>query len=234
MLHVFFGNDTETVRRSAYAKIEELRKHSASLAVSQLEATAYVTGQLLALSATVSLFGGEEAYIIDTPEENLVYKEELLRDATALARSPVHFIVITGPLLAPEKKALLKADSQNEYKREALVRFNSFSLAEALSRKDKRSLWLLLQEAAAARLPAEEIIGMLWWQLKTLRLAERTTSAAEAGIKEFPYNKAKRALANFKPGEVEMLSRSLLRLYHDGHAGKRDINLALEEWVLRM
>ena len=51
-------------------------------------------------------------------------------------------------------------------------------------------------------------------------------------MKEFPYNKAKRSLAQFSPGAVAELSQSLLELYHDGHAGLRDIDLALEEWVL--
>jgi hypothetical protein len=93
---------------------------------------------------------------------------------------------------------------------------------------------MLLQEALREGAQAEEIIGILWWQLKMLRLAAKTKTAAEAGVKDFPYNKAKRALAGFKSGEVDTLARSLLALYHDGHAGKRYINVALEEWVLRM
>ena len=36
-----------------------------------------------------------------------------------------------------------------------------------------------------------------------------------------------------KYGELETLSLQLLKLYHDGHAGKCDIDLALEEWVLK-
>ena len=36
----------------------------------------------------------------------------------------------------------------------------------------------------------------------------------------------------FKEGELEALSRSLLALYHDGHGGKKDIDLALEKWTL--
>jgi hypothetical protein len=51
-------------------------------------------------------------------------------------------------------------------------------------------------------------------------------------MKDFPYNKAKRSLTKFTPGDVTTLSQSLLELYHDGHGGIRDIDLALEEWVL--
>jgi len=32
---------------------------------------------------------------------------------------------------------------------------------------------------------------------------------------------------------LENLSFKLLQLYHDGHRGECDIDLALEEWVLR-
>jgi len=105
-------------------------------------------------------------------------------------------------------------------------------MAEALARKDKRSLWILLCEAKRNGLSAEEIIGTLWWQLKTMRLASLTSSAEEAGVKDYPYNKAKQSLRNFKPGELGSISFRLMNLYHEGHKGKRDIDLALEEWVL--
>jgi hypothetical protein len=90
----------------------------------------------------------------------------------------------------------------------------------------------LLQDARAAGLREEEIIGMLWGQLKSLRLAAVTSSADEAGMKDFPYNKSKRALNTFAPGEVLTLSQSLLELYHAGHSGQRDMDIALEQWVL--
>jgi hypothetical protein len=67
-----------------------------------------------------------------------------------------------------------------------------------------------------------------------LRLAERTKSAEEAGQKPFVYSKAKRALSAFKEGELDSISRDLLSIYHDGHLGKRDIDLALERWVLTL
>jgi hypothetical protein len=75
---------------------------------------------------------------------------------------------------------------------------------------------------------------MLWWQLKTLRLAAVTDSPSEAGLKDYPYKKAKGALRHFKPGEVESLSNSLLTLYHEGHQGKADMELRLEEWALSL
>lgn len=52
-------------------------------------------------------------------------------------------------------------------------------------------------------------------------------------MKSYPYDKAKRSLCNFKPGELETISRDLLAVYHDGHSGVKDIEVGLEEWVLK-
>ena len=65
-----------------------------------------------------------------------------------------------------------------------------------------------------------------------MKLAAATSSASEAGVKDFPYNKAKRSLSKFAPGEVDTLSRSLLRTYHDAHKGLVDLSFGFEMWVL--
>jgi hypothetical protein len=107
-------------------------------------------------------------------------------------------------------------------------------MSDALAVKDKRSLWLLLQEAKAGGMSAEEIVGILSWQLKSIRLAAMTKNFTEAGMKEYPYKKAKSALNIFKIEEVEQKAHDLIKLYHAGHRGERDMDLALEEWVLRL
>ena len=51
-------------------------------------------------------------------------------------------------------------------------------------------------------------------------------------MKEYLYKKAKSALTTFPLSEVEKKSHELLTLYYEGHQGKRDLDLALEAWVL--
>jgi DNA polymerase III delta subunit len=233
MLYVYYGTDTIGVRQRAFARLHQTEEAGAT--VTRIEAEQYTPGLLSDVVGAVSLFGGTHAYLLDTPSNNSEFQAAVVAQLPALAESVYTFVVIEGGLLAPEKKQYAPhAAELEEVKGAAAERYNIFALADALSRKDKKTLWLLLQEARLAGLSAEEIIGTLWWQLKTLRLAAVTGSAAEAGMKDFPYQKAKRALSNFKPGELAMLSEHLLMLYHDGHGGRRDIDMALEEWVLRV
>ena len=233
MLFVFFGSDAIKVREAAFALISEKEKNGVT--VTAIDGDTYATGALPDAAGATSLFGGEELYVVDTPSSKAEFQEEVYAILDVLAESPNTFVVIEGALLAADKKKYAKyAESVEEFKGEKEERFNVFSFAEPLAQKDKRNLWVLLCDAKAAGIPTEEIVGILWWQLKALRLALLTSSASEAGMKDFPYNKSKRALSNFKNGELEALSHSLIALRHDGHLGKCDINLALEKWVLTL
>ncbi len=232
MLHLYYGNDTAAVRAHAFAAVDKLA--SEDVRVTRIESAQFERGMLANLLGAASLFGGSELYVLDTPSDDTDFYDEVISNSAAMGESGNTFVVIEGVLLAPERKKFEKhASVLEETKREAGERFDVFKMAEALSKRDKKSLWVLLQEAKRAGLSAEEIIGTLWWQLKAIRLAALTTSAEAAGMKSYPYDKAKRAGSNFKAGEVEKLSIDLLRVYHEGHGGVRDTDEGLEEWVLR-
>ena len=231
MLHVYFGSDRQGVRDAAANFLE--KNVPADGTVTTIDAQNYQPGVVGDALGATSLFGGVEWFMIDTPSGSADLAEEVQQSLKEMAESPNTFIVLEEALLAAAKKTYAKhAAVCEEFTAAKEERFNTFAMADALAQKDRRQLWVLLQQAKGQGLAAEEIIGMLWWQLKALRLAEVTSSATEAGMKDFPYNKAKRSLAKFGPGEVLRASQSLITLYHDGHAGVRDIDLALEQWVL--
>jgi len=233
MLEVYFGNDTEKVRRAALQRSALLKAEG--FVITTIEASSFQAGLLLDAVGANSLFGEKLVFMLDTPKTSVDFTTELLAQLPALASSPHTFIVIEGVLLVADKKPYVtQAAVVEEFKTTATPRFNVFALAESLAAKNKKQLWLQLQQATRAGLSAEEIIGTLWWQLKSLRLAALTPSAEAAGMKDYPYNKSKHALRNFKPGELETISMSLLAVYHDGHAGKRDIDAALEKWMLTL
>jgi len=220
--------------RRAALKATDKNIEKTGARLTKLESNNFASGMLADMLGAVSLFGEVELFLIDTPSENPEFYAEVVSVLSAMAESSNQFVIIEGTLLAAEKKKFEKfAGVIEEFKKTAETPFNVWAMADALSARDKKSLWVLLQDAKRAGLVAEEIIGTLWWQLKTLRLAMLTKSASDAGMKDFPYNKAKRSLGNFKEGEVVGLSQGLLKVYHDGHGGIRDIDEGLEEWVLR-
>jgi len=231
MLHVLYGNDTVAVRREAMVLLDEYNANG--YAVARYTADEYVSGLIMNVLQADSLFGGKEVVVFDTPSEDEEFYEAVCAVASELVLSPLPFVIIEHALLAAPVRVFTKAGATvQECKKLSGKSFNTFAMADALLARDKKTLWILLQEARRAEVASEEIIGILWWQLKTLRLTYVTKSASEARTKDFPYNKAKRAQSKFTKEEVEKLSLTLLAVYHDGHGGKRDMVASLEEWVL--
>jgi DNA polymerase III delta subunit len=234
MLELYFGTDTITVRQKALAVAAKYVEAGARL--ERVESSVLSSGKIAEMLGAASLFGESTVFVLDMPSEEPEAYTTLEKSVAELAASSNTIIVIEGPLLAPAKKKWATGASVMEELTAGPqgARFDVFTLATALSQKDKKSLWLLLTKAKRAGLASEEIIGTLWWQLKTLRVAAITRSADEAGMKSYPYDKAKQALRNFKPGELETISRNLLAVYHEGHGGVKDIEVGLEEWVLQI
>lgn len=230
MLHVFFGTDVVKVRKSAHDFLVSL---PGGAEAQYITAETYVDGVLADVVGASSLFGEKQAILIDTPSELAEMKEAVWDMLPELAASENEFVLIESKLLAADQKKLkTHAAHVEEFTETKAEAFNAFALADALANKDKKTLWILLVRAKQNGQSAEQLIGMLFWQLKALRLAAVTQSPEEAGQKPFVWNKARRALSKFKEGELAQLSRDVLAIYHDGHLGKRDADIALEQWVL--
>lgn len=230
MLAVFFGTDRTAARTAAN---EYFGSVVANATIMSIDDAAYVPHVVANAVGAQSLFGGVEGYLFDTPSLNSEFETEVTSQLAELAASTNIFVVLEGPLLAAAKKRYARHAVQlEEFTATKSDRFDTFAIADALAKKDKKTVWVILQEAKLAGLRPEEIVGMLWWQLKALRSAAISDSPAEAGLKEYPYKKAKQALRNFQPGEINRLAQSLLVLYHESHQGLTDMELRLEAWVL--
>lgn len=233
MLYVYFGSDTAGVRQKAFHFVRTLTQDDA-LTTSITEEN-YQTGVIEDLAEGVSLFSTEQIIVLDTPSEREEFFEGVLKSLILLKESKNHFVVIEGTLTAGNKKKIEShAVTIEEVEGGKQEKFNTFLLTDALLRRDKKSLWLLLMDAWKAGITNEAITGVLFWQIKILRLAEKTKSAEEAQQNSFVYQKAKRALSHFKKGELDDMSRALLTMYHDGHLGRCDASLVLEKWVLEV
>ncbi len=231
MLQVYFGSDQIKVRQKAHLAIDDILTQDQEFV--RVEADNYISGQLASISKAVSLFSPRAIYLIESPSSEEFFYQDFMESLDDLSNSEHTFIVVEQDLSAADKKSITKfASVVEEYKKSVDAKFNPFAMADALALKDKRTLWLVYQEAKNNGLSAEEIVGTLWWQLKSIRLSAVTKSADEAGMKEFPYKKAKSALRTFSLEDVVKSSRNLLRLYHAGHRGEVDIDIALEEWIL--
>ncbi|MBI1974550.1 MAG: hypothetical protein HYS51_01715 [Candidatus Zambryskibacteria bacterium] len=112
--------------------------------------------------------------------------------------------------------------------------FNIFAFTDAVGARKKKNAWLFYQEALLAGVSAEEIFFKLFWQTKSMLLALKTKSAAEADMKPFPYSKAKSFLKNFSSSELINLQTSLVVDYHKARRGEGEIETLVEKILLKL
>lgn len=137
---------------------------------------------------------------------------------------------ITKPHLKKIEKISEKVQ-EFEIAKKIEKKIDVFTIADLFAKKDKKNLWVKYLELIK-EVPVEEIYGILWWQVKTLMLAEKTENAAEAGMKDYPYKKTKAYLKNFREGDVNKLAFELIKLYHQSRVRGEDIALNLEKFLL--
>lgn len=124
-----------------------------------------------------------------------------------------------------------KVQKFEEAKKKEEIKFNIFSLGDALCERNKQKLWTLFRDALNYFAP-EEIHGTLFWQMKNLLLAQKYKTAKDADMKDFPFNKAKIGAKKYSEEEVLKMTSDLISVSHDSRRGSHDFEIALERWVL--
>ena len=139
-------------------------------------------------------------------------------------------------MLAPQRALCKKGGAEllEAKAPEARERLNTFALADALGLRDRKRAWTLLVSLLREGAKPEELAGILHWQARSMLVASRVGSAAEANMKDFVFNKSRRYAKQFTDEELADLSSRLVALYHESHRGGGQLELLLERFVLSL
>lgn len=242
MIYLLHGADMDKSRAKMREMSDALRKKQPDAAYFRMDAEHWNQAELEEYCGGQGLFSNRFVIVLDRLLENEEIAPVLLEQIEVVAASPNIFIVLEGKMDKDSLKKLEKhAEKVQEFEETAAQkavtakskeRFNVFSLAEALGKRDRKNLWVLYRRALDEDIAPEEIHGTLFWQAKSIALARQAKSAKEAGMKDFPFTKAKGYANNFSEKETGELLNRLIRMSHDSRRGKADISLALEELAL--
>lgn len=248
MLYFFIGKDRERLRKEATSLRDGLLKRKPDASVVRFDGESFRLGDFEAALFGQGLFNAASILYCDGVLSNADAKNFFLTRAGEIGASANVCIVLeervdaaTGKKLLSHAKQIIKGDldekrlfSLGEGRTISSKTFNVFSLADAFAGRDKAKLFSLYHEALRFDIPLEEIVGTLFWQVKALSSASSAQSPAEADLKPYAYAKAKMAARNYEKGELIDLSRKLVSLYHDAHAGVRNFEYGLEKLILSL
>jgi len=241
MIYLLYGNDTHTSRKKLHTLLDGLSKKRPDAEYFHINSENILEFSVNELISSQGLF--EQKYIVvldnlfdDKAKENN-RKDELLKSLKEMQGAEHIFIFLEGKL---DKKTITRFEKYAEKIHEFSIeenkneRFNTFSLTDALGKRDKKSLWTLYQKAKAENIANEEIHGILFWQVKSMLLTLGSSNAKEAGLNPFVFSKSKGFLRNYSNKEVQGLSQRLITLSHDARRGIHEFDVALERFILAL
>jgi DNA polymerase III delta subunit len=239
MLYVFCGSNIAKGAEKAHGLINSLRAKKPDAAFIPIDGEHWNNSVIEEHLGGQGLFSNKYIVFLDRVSENQEAKEAIADFIPAMEESPNIFIVLEGKLNA-ELKKLFEKHAEKIVLREKSVgdelfkkkEFNVFALGDALASRDAFKAWNLYRQAVEKGLESEGILGALFWQMKSIKVASRAQNVAETGLSPFVFGNCKCLAKNFSEKELDQYISNLITLYHDGHRGIINIETGLEKLLL--
>lgn len=243
MFYFLHGEDKDKARKKAHELIDGLTKKRPNASFFKVDSENISLGKLEEMIGGQGLFESKQIVFLDNVLEDKENKGAILDKIKDIAESPNAFVFLEGKTdKATVGRIEKKAEKVQEFKfvgnegknEESKEKFNTFSLADVFGRRDKKNLWVLYQEALSQGVAPEEINGVLFWQLKSIIVANKSKSPDESGLKPYVFQKSKSFARNYTEEEMKKMSSTLISIYHDSRRGIHDFDIALERFVLSL
>jgi DNA polymerase III delta subunit len=236
MLYVFHGSNIEKAKDKSSTLIKSLQTKRPDALFVKIDSDNWDDVLIEENLSGQGLFSSKYIILLDRLSENSEAKEKILGFISAMQESPNIFIVLEGKLLAEPKKVYEKYAEKmvicDELDTNTLSKkkdFNVFALGDAFGARDNIKAWTLYRQAIDSGIEPENIVGTLFWQVKSIILAAGAKNTGESGLNPFVYNNCKRFAKNHSLPELRNFLRKLIVTYHDGH---RDMEIGVEKLLL--
>ncbi|WKZ26286.1 MAG: hypothetical protein QY304_02745 [Candidatus Paceibacterota bacterium] len=234
MIIALFGNDYVKKNRRLADLIREFQEKTGSNSVLRFVQDNFSRSEIENLIKGQGLFEKQIIAVFDQIFSVSEFRDLFLESVLGFSESPNVFVLLETE---EEKKLteVLKGKAKIEKMDLPEIRpFNLYSLSDAFGRRDRKKFWILFLKAQTAGFTPEEILGVLFWQVKNILIVLDSKNEAESGLKSFPYKKAKEFSKNFSAEDLKKLSSGLNSLYHEAHLGKIDFLSSLEKFILKI
>ena len=209
MLHLFSGTDREKARAELNAAIKKVAKKG----VDVVRITdAHTVADLSAALQGAGMFGGERIVVLEGVWSNDEMRDIAAQNLLQMRDSSEQYFVYEEKLDAATRKSIEKyaEDSKRFDAKKVEEAKTIFALANAMSRGDKKALWVGYQRELQTSDP-EAIQGVLFWGAKQMLLNARSEGDR---------------------GRAEKIVATLAELPHESRRRGVDLEYALEKFVL--
>ncbi len=173
MIYLFYGTDTEKVRKNAFEWIAAARAKEPNLAYAHISGAELTSNTIEDAASSGGLFVKRLLILIDDPFQEEDSAEIIEKNMNALADSD-NAIIILAPKLTAAKAKKISAKAKKVYVHDIKTAtgknergFNS-NLVNALAARNREKLWLEINRALREGDAAEMLHGLLHWKARDL------------------------------------------------------------------
>ncbi len=128
----------------------------------------------------------------------------------------------------PEEEELKEEKKPREYS------YSPFALQDAIGERDVKKAWIEYQKLVFQGIEPDELVHKVISKVRDMTLISKGATADGLGIKDYPYNKSKRDLKNWKADQLQNFYTKLVYLYHESRMGGESLSVALEKSLLQL
>lgn len=121
-----------------------------------------------------------------------------------------------------------KKSAQREYS------YSPFALQDAIGERDIKKIWLEYQKLILEGVVPDDLIYKVISKIRDMVLIANGANAKQLEMKDYPYNKSKQHIKNWKTIELLDFYEKLVTIFHESRMGKEGIDLALEKLFLSL
>ncbi len=237
MFYFLYGTDSYKARKKLHELLELAGRKRPEAELFKITTENWSEGQFDELLISRGLFENKYTVVLDNLFERKDIKEYILDRLENLAESEQIFLGLESKVDAATVKKIEKSAKQVqefskiENKKEDI---NIFSIANGLVEKDKKRLWVSYIDLLSRGAVAEEIHGILFWQVKNMILAGKADSQKETGLSPYAYKSALTGTRKYKIEELVGMSGDLVDMTHRVRSGEGELEIMIEKWVLSM
>ncbi len=239
MIYFFYGTNKDGARDKVHKTLDSLllkKPNASTLHVSadnfnESVVQEYIKGQ--------GLFENKHIVFFDNMLGDELAKEYFLENIKQIRDAP-HMVLVLEEKVDKKTLTIIKKHSERaeEFEDKNFTKktkdFDIFSLTNALGERNKKDMWVFLQKGFLSGATPEELLGIIFWQIKTMIIAKGAKSAVEAGLKPFVFNKSRKYADNFSDEELRALSSNIISMYHDSRRGIVDFKITLEKFSITL
>ncbi len=239
MLYVIYGTDTHKARKKLHDLLDLAKKKRPDAELFKITTENWSEAQLDELLVSRGLFEQKYTVVLDNVFEKKDAKAFVLDRLEGIKNSEQIFLILESSVDAASLKKLEKfSEKVQEFDLPESVNkkgsLNIFSITNGLLERDKKKLWISYVDLLGRGAVAEEIHGILFWQLKNMLLASQANSASETGLSPFVYKNALTGSRKYKNEELRKMSTDLVDMTHRVRRGKGELEVMVEKWVLEL